>query len=397
MNDALRDNARGMMKRFYAARDFKPLWVKNGKLIPATSDFLDYVETADLDGLKPSSYRLDELKKAVRAARNGDPQDLARAELALSDSFARFARDQRRPVKAGMTYADPKLKPKKLKPDAVLRMAGLSGPFDSYISNMAWMSPHYVRLRNLLSHMRDKDGDAADTDRIRLNLDRARNLPGPWTMHIVVDASSARLWYYQGGKQLGTMRVVVGTQETQTPMMAGTLQWAVLNPYWNIPDYLVRNSIAPKILTGRSLKSLRMEALSDWSATPQKLDPGSIDWAAVAAGQQEVRMRELPGKNNSMGRVKFLFPNDEGIYLHDTPRRDLLKKADRHLSNGCIRLEDAPALGKWLLRQSITTSSKEPEQYKPLPVQIPVYLTYLTASATEKGVAFRPDIYGRDE
>lgn len=393
----LREEASGMLRRFYASRDYKPLWVQDGKIGPTADRFIRYVETAELDGLKPSSYRLDDVREAIRDSRNGDMAALIRAELMLSDSFARFVRDQRRPVKVGMIYTDRDLKPRKLKPDMVLRSAALSGPFADYVADMAWMSPHYVRLRNLLAHAGKTGSDRDTLDRIRLNLDRARGLPGPWTMHVVVDASSARLWYYQGGKQLGTMKVVVGTHETQTPMMAGMLQWAILNPYWNIPDYLVQKSIAPKILSGRSLASMRMEALSDWSANPEKLPADSIDWAAIAAGRTNVRLRELPGGANSMGKVKFLFPNDEGIYLHDTPNRALLAKADRHLSNGCIRLENAAALGKWLLRKPIRTASKTPEQYAPLPVPVPVYLTYLTAAATEKGVMFRDDVYGRDK
>lgn len=394
--EALRDQAEGSLKRFYAARGYQPLWIKGGRIGPAAQEYLGYVKSADLDGLKPSAYRLDEVREAIAAAGSGAPEALAQAELALSDSFSRFVRDQRRPVNVGMDYADRKLKPKKLKPETVLRAAGLSGPFPDYVADMAWMSPLYVRLRTLLASAEKKGGSEEAIDRLRLNLDRARLLPGPWTMHVVVDASSARLWYFQGGKQLGTMKVVVGAAETQTPMMAGTLQWAILNPYWNIPDYLVRKNIAPKILSGRTLSSMHIEALSDWSARPQILDPASINWQAVAAGTQNPRLRELPGAANSMGKVKFLFPNDEGIYLHDTPNRDLLEKPDRHLSNGCIRLENAAALGKWLLRKPVGTASKEPEQYVPLPVQVPVYLTYLTAAASDKGAVFRPDIYGRD-
>jgi murein L,D-transpeptidase YcbB/YkuD len=142
-----------------------------------------------------------------------------------------------------------------------------------------------------------------------------------------------------------------------------------------------------------------MEALSDWSEAAQPLDPKTIDWSAVASGAQEIRLRELPGAGNSMGRVKFIFPNEDGIYLHDTPDRDLLKKPDRHFSNGCIRLEDAATLGRWLLGKPITAAAtaKTPEQAVPLHVGVPIYLTYLTATATDKGVAFRNDIYGRDQ
>src|SRR3546814_16833714 len=102
-------------------------------------------------------------------------------------------------------------------------------------------------------------------------------------------------------------------------MLAGTPHYAILNPYWNVPVSLAQKSIAKKVLSGRSLKAMGMEVLSDWSASPRVLPPSSVDWAAVAAGTQQVRLRQLPGRDNSMGRAKFLFPNDEGIYLPDTP------------------------------------------------------------------------------
>jgi murein L,D-transpeptidase YcbB/YkuD len=117
----------------------------------------------------------------------------------------------------------------------------------------------------------------------------------------------------------------------------------------------------------------------------------------VADGRQELRLRQLPGGANSMGRVKFMFPNDLGIYLHDTPDRALFAHDDRHFSNGCIRLEDAAALGKWLLGRSIRSAGRAPEQAVPLAVPVPVYLTYLTAIDGESGVAFRDDVYGRDQ
>ena len=109
-----------------------------------------------------------------------------------------------------------------------------------------------------------------------------------------------------------------------------------------------------------------------------------------------MRLRELPGAGNSMGRVKFIFPNEEGIYLHDTPERELLEKSDRHFSNGCIRLENAAELGRWLLQKPIRAASKQPEQAVPVPAPVPVYLTYITAAATDTGIAFREDVYGRD-
>jgi murein L,D-transpeptidase YcbB/YkuD len=231
---------------------------------------------------------------------------------------------------------------------------------------------------------------------LALNLERARLLPGPWVRHVVVDAASARLWYYSGGAVDGTMKVVVGAKESQTPMMAGMVRYATLNPYWNIPPDLVERKVAPKVLGGASLRKMNYEALSDWSANPTQIDQSTIDWQAVAAGREELRVRQLPGGDNAMGRVKFMFPNDLGIYLHDTPARDLFAKPARQFSNGCVRLEDAQRLGRWLFGKALTSGSDAPERYVPLPQPVPVYLTYLTAMPTADGVAFLPDVYARD-
>lgn len=375
----------------YRDRGYRPLWVRDGRIGPAAATLAGYLDTTDRDALKSRADDAARLRAMIADA--STPRDLARVELALTDALVRLVRDQRRPrggVK--MEWADPRLKAKRPDKATVLRAASFAPSFADYVGKMGWMSPHYVRLRALMA----RTAEGSERDRLRLNLDRARILPGPWTRHIVVDASSGRLWYYEAGRQVGTMRVVVGARETQTPMLAGTLQWAILNPYWNVPTYLARKNVAPKVLAGRSLASLRMEALSDWTPAAHPIAASSVDWQGVAAGDREVRLRELPGAGNSMGRVKFLFPNDEGIYLHDTPVRDLLKAPDRHFSNGCIRLEDAPVLTRWLLQKPLSTRSLAPEQPVALPVPVPVYLTYLTVVDDAAQVAFRADVYGRD-
>jgi murein L,D-transpeptidase YcbB/YkuD len=385
---ALRQQAGGWMARVYGERGWRPLWARGGRIGPAAMLLLDALDTADRDGLKPRDTR--KLRQTIDRA--ATPQEVAHAELALSDAFVAYVRDQRKPRNDRTEWADKKLKARRPDKDVVLRAAFFPKDFAAYVRDMGWMSPQYVHLRSLMPRAVDGEQRA----RLVRNLDRARLLPGPWTRHVLVDASSGRLWYYEAGRQVGTMRVVVGAKETQTPLLAGTLQWAILNPYWNVPTYLAKKSVAPKVLGGRSLASLRMEALSDWTPAARKIPASAVDWQAVAAGTREVRLRELPGAGNSMGRVKFLFPNDEGIYLHDTNERDLLKPADRHFSNGCIRLADAPALARWLMGKPLSVRGLPPEQAVALPVPVPVYLTYLTVSDDDKRLAFRADIYGRD-
>ena len=393
---SIRREADGQLASFYATRGFWPLWASSGRIGPEADALLGYLATADLDGLEPATYRVEELRAAIRGARSGDPAQMAVAELELSRAFARYAADMRRPRRVKVTYLDRELRPKAPSAKTVLRAAALRSSLKSYVADMGWMSPHYVRLRKLLAIAEKQRAPKDSIQRIRLNLDRARLLPGPWSRHVVVDAASARLFYYQDGKQQGTMRIVAGTAQTPTPMLAGELRYAILNPYWNVPADLARKKFAPRMLAGATPQSLRFETLSDWSGSPHVLDPAAIDWAAVASGRQSVRLRQLPGGSNAMGRVKFMFPNDQGIYLHDTPDKALFSRGDRHLSNGCIRLENAAALGKWLFGRPLPTSRKIPEQAIPLPAPVPVYLTYFTPTPTKNGFGFLKDVYGRD-
>lgn len=392
---AIAREAGGKIDKFYKERGYRPIWIEGGRIAPDAEVLLRYLDGAALDGLKSSRYSPDELREEIARADSRNAEDLARAEIALSKAFVEYVKDTRRTKDVGMEYADKALKPRKLRDDAILKVAARKN-FDRYLASMGWMSPHYVRMREALRTAIAGGSTEHVLDTVRLNLERARVLPSADVRHIVVDAASARLWYYQDGKEAGSMRVVVGAAATQTPMLAGNINYAIVNPYWNIPDYLARDNIARKVLSGRTLASMHMQVLSDWGANPQVVDADTVNWQAVAAGQQGVRIRELPGPSNSMGKVKFVFPNDHGIYLHDTPNTDLLRKDDRHLSNGCIRLEKAQQLGKWMLGKPVTTKSKDPEQAMPLPVAVPVYLTYLTATGTKKGVALLDDVYGRD-
>lgn len=393
----IRGQAKGGVKKFYAERGFRPLWTVDGRIGPSAAPLLRYLASADLDGLNPRSFDLDELRAKLDSAKTGDTRDVARADVGLSDALGRYVRDVRRPVDVGMTYLDKRLKPKKLRLENILRGATLTRAFGDYVATMGWMSPHYVTIRGLLARAENGGSSESDIRRLRLNLDRARILPNAWANHIVVDAASGRLWYYQAGKQAGMMRVVVGKPSSQTPMMAGMMQYAILNPYWNVPVDLAQTLVAPKVLAGKSVRSMGFEVLSDWSATPERLNPKTVDWPAVAAGDEEIRIRQLPGGSNSMGRVKFMFPNDKGIFLHDTPDRALFAKPARHFSNGCVRLEDAAGLGQWLLGKPLRAiASKQPERPVPLAVPVPVYMTYFTATSTKDGVGFLNDVYGRD-
>jgi len=237
---------------------------------------------------------------------------------------------------------------------------------------------------------------------IALNIQRAAALPPSTAQRFVlVNVPAAKLWLYENGKPVRDMKVIVGEARHATPMMAGLIRYAVFNPYWNIPPDIVQETYAPKALAAGPgyLQSARLEALSDWSDQATPLAPNQIDWRAVAKGQTELRLRQLPGAENAMGKVKFMLPNELGIYLHDTPQKGLFERTSRLLSAGCVRLEDAPAVVEWLMGHQVAGAPKGLDQHIDLAEATPVYITYLTAAADPArggAITFLPDVYGRD-
>jgi murein L,D-transpeptidase YcbB/YkuD len=196
---------------------------------------------------------------------------------------------------------------------------------------------------------------------------------------LLVDAVSAQLFMIEDGRVQDTMRVIVGKPTAATPVIKSTIYSATLNPYWHVPTDLARSLIAPRVLKGGNayLTDRGYEVVSDFSAGATVLTAASVDWEAVADGRLTVHVRQLPGAANSMGRVKFAFANEGGIYLHDTPRKELFDAADRSLSAGCVRVEDAGRLATWLLGGTAAASPTSAEQDLPLPTPVPIVIMYM--------------------
>ncbi|HEY0446763.1 MAG TPA: L,D-transpeptidase family protein [Allosphingosinicella sp.] len=235
---------------------------------------------------------------------------------------------------------------------------------------------------------------------IRANLERARMLPAdPAQRFVLVDAAAARLWLYEDGHAVDSMKVIVGKPGQETPAMAGPIRFAVLNPYWNVPPDLVPKRVAQRVLKdgAAALRRERFELLRDWSDDAPRIEPAAVDWKAVASGKRLLRVRQLPGPGNMMGRIKFMIPNKLGIYLHDTPNKALFDSADRRLSSGCVRVEDAARLARWLFGGAAPVAATDaPEQKVALPEAVPLFITYLTAAPSPAGIVFREDLDARD-
>ena len=399
--DLSRPDADPELAAFYEARRHRALWVEGGRIAPEARRLIETLRASGADNLDPARYRPDELANLARTAQSGRVADLARAELALSRALADWGSDLRRPKSsAALLYSDPQLKSPEVSGRQVLETVAAASNLTAGLDRAAQVNPIYGRLREAMAQKNRPTG--VDTALIRANLERARALPVDLGRRfILVDVPAQRLWMYENGRPVDGMKVVVGKAAEPTPGMAALVRYAVFRPYWNVPADLVAKTMAPKIVAGGLdyFRTERLEALSDWGAYPVTLDPKKIDWPAVAAGRTILRVRQAPGPDNMMGQVKFIFPNELGVYLHDSPLRALFVGDERLGSAGCVRLEDAPRLGRWLLGEGVVAEGLQPgppETRVDLPEPTPVYITYFTLAPTETGVSVRKDIYGRD-
>jgi murein L,D-transpeptidase YcbB/YkuD len=396
---ALRAEANAELEAFYRFGQHRPLWTSDDAVRPEALQLLKILRRSDLDGFAEGADRAERVQRAIERAQGGRQAEVAHAEVLLSSAWIDYVQALRRPTDVGITYIDPSLSPTVPNGRAILNAAAAATSLSDHLRQVSDLNPVYARLREGYAELRAQSfGLPADVEqRLRLNLDRARALPAGGRF-LLVDAGSARLYLYQDGEVRDSMKVIVGKPSEQTPMIAGLIRTTVLNPYWNVPTDLVQRRIAPAVLKeGQSyLKAKRYEILSDWTDQATRVDPKSVDWAAVAAGDTELRVRQLPGADNSMGAMKFMFPNQFGVYLHDTPDKALFADANRTLSSGCVRVEDAARLASWLFGEAPRRGASDPEQVVALPEPVPVFINYFTAGWSGERFALREDPYGRD-
>lgn len=381
---------------FYAARGQRPIWFGASLNDPSAGiALLALLRTAEADGLDPGRYPIAQIQQAIADAESGSFAAVERADRLLSKALVAFARDMHRAPSGAMMWVDSSLRPMPLSARKILDAFADAPSRRGFVERLEWMNPIYSELRRALVA---NDATIEQQSILRLNLTRARALPAPRGRYIIVNASAAKLTMHEGPQTVDSMRVVVGKPGQQTPMMAALIRYTSLNPYWNVPPDLTAERIAPNVLKeGLSyLEARGYQVFSSWEDDASVIDPSTVDWKAVAERRSDIRIRQLPGPHNGMGEMKFMFPNSAGVYLHDTPQKELLSEASRMFSGGCVRLEDAPRLARWLYGRSLEPKSAAPEQQVNLGEPVPVFITYLTAVPENGRIAFLPDVYGRD-
>jgi len=381
---------------FYAARGGAPLWLRSGVDSSAARELIGVLQRASLDGMPSGPAMAAQAQSLLGRAQAGDPAALSAADRLLTSAWVQYVQGLQRPP-TGMIYADQWVTPRRDSAATILAKTAAAPSLAAHVRSVSAVNPLYAQLRDAAWASMQSNGGQLDP-RVLDSLDRARDIP-PQGRYVMIDTAGARLYMIDDGHIADSMKVIVGKSDpsTQTPMIASTIYYATLNPYWHVSSDMVRSLIARNVLD-QGLGYLRSHGYQVLAAdgSGRLLDPAKVNWHAVAAGDDTVQVRQLPGPLNSMGRIKIPFPNGSDIYLHDTPNKALFASDDRSLSHGCIRLEDAQRLGRWLMGRDPQAASRDPEQNVLLPGPVPIYVTYLTAQVSNGQLTLLDDIYRRD-
>ncbi|RYD83314.1 MAG: murein L,D-transpeptidase, partial [Sphingobacteriales bacterium] len=479
------------IKRFYTARNYKVAWVAEKGPIPHAEKFINRLEHADTDGLRPKDYRIDELKNLVDKARSsGSDEDITNLDLLLTTEFSRYAAQ----LNSGITRfekeetgwlvkvaptnydsllnvvltdnsADPFVK---VEPDhkeyAQLKKA--LNAYRSFASSGGWpllsgitklkigdTSEQVVKLRERLTmtgefrtgaanffnpkvfdryleiavkefqttHGLDPDGVVAGktltalnktvnerVQQMMVNMERWRLMPKKFTpTYFLVNVPEFKLHVYDEGKEAFNMRVVVGKEFKSTPIFSDKLEYIVFSPYWNVPKSITLEEVLPAMEKNPNfLNKMNMEVVKGWD--PKKamvVNASQVPWANIEDERFDYWVRQKPGKNNPLGLVKFIFPNSNNVYLHDTPNDYLFNQVRRDFSHGCIRVSDPLHVAKFLLKdkpqwteQKIKEAMNKGEEQYVNVTKVPVYILYFTTWVDNEGkLQVRDDIYGLDK
>ena len=354
-----------------------------------------------IESLVPRHQAYRDLKEILKRYRRiqaagGWPQIGAGAALKPGATDARVAALRRHLVITGDLPSDAMMDEDKFDP-------GLEAAVKRYQSRHGLTPDGTVGSRTLASL------NTPVEDRIiqlMLNMERWRWVPDDLgSRYIMVNIPGFELQLVENEAVVLSMRAIVGRKSRPTPILTSQMTYLELNPYWNIPQKIARKDILPKIQNDPEyLARNGIRVFESWQEDAAALDPMGIDWSGVSEDYFPFRLRQQPAGGNALGRIKFMFPNSQSVYIHDTPGKSLFVRPQRLFSSGCVRVEEPLVLAHYLLRDQHWSRRKlshavESGQNRAIVLQapVPVHLAYFTAwTNTDGRIQFRDDVYGHD-
>lgn len=438
--------ARGLVGRVYERLGARPIWFGERGFGKEADALIETLRDAESHGLSPDDYHLEAIESAMSAARKPDrdarDDDAARAaelDVLLTDAFlvhaAHLAAGKVDPKTGKPDWdADPGAQenprvwhalPGKLDLGRALETAVARNEVADTLRDLAPSDPEYARLRTALGSVRARiaegrrgDDDEARVRAIRATLERWRWLPDSLgERRVEVNIPAFELALVEDGRspvKALRSRVVVGEKDTPTPTFSDEIDEIVFHPTWAVPDSIAVKEILPGLdKDPQRLSRENMKVVSRVEGEEgAEVDPRTVPWYAL--GGQEVGkfpylLVQNPGEGNPLGRVKFRFPNDHAVYLHDTNAPHLFDKDVRALSHGCVRVQRADDLALALVggmdgwneervrdAMALRPDVKPEPRHVKLEPPVPVHLVYFTATVTGSEVTFHDDVYGYD-
>lgn len=399
-------SARETVSQFYKMNEMKMIWMDSFSIKADGDSLIQFVLQADQSGLLPDDYHARELNAFKQSTINHE--SAGRADVMLTDAFVslwyhlkngRVDRKNFSRIKIdSLLYADAM--------DA-LKTALANHSVSSVLRDREPKNQEYATLKKSLEKFLTKD--LSDTtivkqrDQLIATLERWRWEAKKPERFIAVNVPSFDLKVFEKDSIVLHSRVIIGKPETPTPNIKSVVNSFIIYPYWHVPKSIVKE-ILPAIQ--QDTLYLRKHNYQVIDSKGKVIKNSTIDFKKYTPEDFPYILRQREGSENTMGVIKFVFPNNYGVYLHDTNARRLFSKSDRALSHGCIRVQKAVDLAKYLAKDDDTyVDAADLEQYllvqKRLEVKvvkpIPVHLNYFTVEPKGDSVIFFNDLYKKDK
>ena len=390
------------------------LWLEDGEFNQDGLEIYELITQAESKGLDSQDYLLGDINGIWMGIRHQDPDNINENNLKeldelLTEALLKYTSDiatgrfnsatlEREIINEEILEGFPR----------IIEAIKTGRSVKEVISDHEPNHPHYHSLLKALKENQSKF-NSEQTQEIILNLERWRaeynQLPNN---HLLVNIPSFRLELYEENKIILEMKTIVGNKNRPTPVLEGNLNRITISPRWFMPTSIAVKDHLPKVKEDvEHLEKGNYKVYTLEDGNYNRVDPEEIDWDEVEADQDTFPyfFWQDSGPWNALGSLVFRFPNNQSIYLHDTPDKHLFALNDRARSSGCIRLEKPMELAEYLLsdmpawteERLLDKISKRDETWLNLKSTLPIYITYFTVTPGENGsLNFQQDIYNKN-